>query len=81
MSNEGAEPEKTPQLPNRQSGRAAALRVRENVWDIPTTFKEGMRVPGRIFASEKLMQEMDEQVFDQLTNVAILTKPASLPSK
>ncbi len=72
MSSEDARQEEVPQLPGRPSGRAAAVKVRENVWDIPTTFKQGMLVPGRIFASDKLMKEMDEQVFDQLTNVACL---------
>jgi len=31
-----------------------------------------MKVPARIFASEKLLREMDEGVIDQLTNVAQL---------
>ena len=31
-----------------------------------------MRVPARIYATEKLMQEMDDGVFDQVTNVATL---------
>ena len=31
-----------------------------------------MRVPGRIFGSEKLVQEMDEKVREQVTNVAML---------
>ena len=31
-----------------------------------------MRVPGRIFASEKLIEEMDEKVREQVTNVATL---------
>jgi tRNA-splicing ligase RtcB len=47
-------------------------RVSETVWDIPTSYKPGMRVPARIFATEKLMREMDAGVFDQITNVAML---------
>jgi tRNA-splicing ligase RtcB len=31
-----------------------------------------MRVPARIFATPELMREMDEGVFDQITNVAML---------
>ncbi|MBI2184781.1 MAG: RtcB family protein [Thaumarchaeota archaeon] len=31
-----------------------------------------MRVPARLYATEKIMQTMDEQVFDQITNVATL---------
>jgi tRNA-splicing ligase RtcB len=45
-------------------------RINDFVWEIP---KQGeMRVPGRIFASEKLIQEMDEKVREQVTNVAML---------
>jgi tRNA-splicing ligase RtcB len=51
---------------------SVAKKVRENVWDIPTAAKEGMRVPARVFASAKLMKEMDQSVLDQLTNVACL---------
>ncbi|MBI4444522.1 MAG: RtcB family protein [Acidobacteria bacterium] len=47
-------------------------RVSETVWELPVTFKEGMRVPARIYATEKLLREMDEAVYDQITNVAML---------
>lgn len=47
-------------------------KISDTVWEIPTTHKEGMRVPARIYATEKLIQEMDEGVFDQVTNVATL---------
>ncbi len=45
-------------------------KISDYLWEIP---KQGdMRVPGRIFASEKLIQEMDEKVREQVTNVAAL---------
>ncbi len=44
----------------------------EVIWDIPMTYKKGMRVPARLYATEKLLKEMDLAVFDQLTNVACL---------
>ncbi len=47
-------------------------KVSDTVWEIPTTYKEGMRVPARIYATEKLLREMDDGVFDQVTNVATL---------
>ncbi len=47
-------------------------RVSDTVWEIPTAYKEGMRVPARVYATEKLLREMDEGVFDQVTNVATL---------
>jgi tRNA-splicing ligase RtcB len=47
-------------------------RVSATVWEIPTSYKEGMRVPARIYGTEDLVQEMDEAVYDQITNVATL---------
>src|SRR5512143_3594300 len=45
-------------------------KINDYLWEIP---KQGeMRVPGRIFASEKLIREMDEKVREQVTNVAML---------
>jgi tRNA-splicing ligase RtcB len=48
------------------------LRISDTIWEIPVTYKEGMRVPGRILATEKLLSEFDDGVIDQLTNVATL---------
>ncbi|MHC1727875.1 MAG: RtcB family protein [Syntrophobacteraceae bacterium] len=47
-------------------------RISGTVWEIPLTYKEGMRVPARIYATEKLVKEMDDGVIDQVTNVATL---------
>ena len=47
-------------------------RISETVWEIPTSYKKGMRVPARIIANEELMKAMDAGVFDQVTNVATL---------
>ena len=47
-------------------------KVSDTVWEIPASYKEGMRVPARIYATEKLAREMDEGVVDQVTNVATL---------
>ncbi len=46
--------------------------IENGIWEIPITHKEGMRVPARIVGSEKLIQEMDEGVINQITNVATL---------
>jgi tRNA-splicing ligase RtcB len=59
----------------QQSGaslRKLARQVSEATWDIPADAKPGMRVPARIFATPELMAEMDEGVFEQITNVAML---------
>jgi tRNA-splicing ligase RtcB len=47
-------------------------KISDAVWEIPARFKPGMLVPARVYATERLLQEMDEGVFNQVTNVATL---------
>ncbi len=47
-------------------------QVSDVVWEIPTSYKEGMNVPARIYATKKLLDGMDQGVFEQVTNVAAL---------
>jgi len=47
-------------------------KISDTIWEIPVSYKEGMHVPARIYGTEKLIQEMDEAVYDQVTNVATL---------
>jgi tRNA-splicing ligase RtcB (3'-phosphate/5'-hydroxy nucleic acid ligase) len=47
-------------------------RISNTVWELPVTYKTGMRVPARIIATEKLIREMDEAVYQQISNVAML---------
>lgn len=47
-------------------------KISETVWEIPMEYKEGMRVPARIYATEKLLTGMDQGVFEQVSNVATL---------
>lgn len=47
-------------------------KISDVVWEIPTSFKKGMKVPARIYATKKLVDEMDLAVFDQISNVATL---------
>src|SRR5213592_843463 len=47
-------------------------KISSTVWELPATYKEGMRVPARIIATEKLVREMDEAVYQQISNVATL---------
>ncbi|MFQ6011062.1 MAG: RtcB family protein, partial [Nitrososphaerales archaeon] len=47
-------------------------KISDVLWEIPKSYKEGMLTPARVFATKKIIQEMDEQVYDQLTNVATL---------
>ena len=51
---------------------ASPERISDTVWEVPIDSKKGMRVPARIYGSEKLIREMDEHVYDQITNVATL---------
>jgi tRNA-splicing ligase RtcB len=41
-------------------------------WELPADWRPGMRVPVRVYGSEKLVREMDDQVFVQAANVATL---------
>ena len=52
--------------------RAAARRVDVGIWEIPPEAKAGMLVPARLYASGALMEQMDDGVFEQVTNVACL---------
>jgi tRNA-splicing ligase RtcB len=45
-------------------------KIDDYLWEIPQ--ESGMHVPGRIFASQKLVSEMDEKVREQVKNVAML---------
>lgn len=47
-------------------------KISDVVWEIPTSFKQGMKVPVRVIATKKLVDEMDLQVYDQASNVATL---------
>src|SRR3972149_6044481 len=42
-------------------------------WEIPTTYKPGMRVPGLVFADERMLRQIaEEQALEQVGNVATL---------
>ena len=47
-------------------------RVTDTIWEVPVSHKEGMRVPAGIYATEKLMGQMNAGVIDQVANVATL---------
>jgi len=55
------------------SGRPKDIKqISDVIWEIPTSYKKGMSVPARIYATKKLLAEMDDGVFNQVTNVACL---------
>lgn len=47
-------------------------KIDDTTWEVPTSYKKGMRVPARIIASKELLDNMDLGVFEQVTNVATL---------
>ncbi len=47
-------------------------RITDYIWEISKEYKQGMRVPARIYASKKLIDRMDLHVYDQISNVATL---------
>jgi len=48
------------------------VKVRESVWEVPTSYKKGMRVPGRIFLREEALRDLEKGAIDQVANVACL---------
>ena len=51
---------------------AALRRIGPATYELGKDFRPGMRVPVRVFGSEKIVSEMDDQVFVQAANVATL---------
>lgn len=48
-------------------------RIDDQVWQIPASARQGMRVPGRVFADEELIQALQrDRSLEQLANVAAL---------
>ncbi len=47
-------------------------KIHDYLYEIPVSYKRGMRVPARIYASRQLIENMDDAVLEQLTNVCLL---------
>lgn len=47
-------------------------RISEYCCEIPASARKGMRVPARIYGDDALVASMDEAVFEQVANVAML---------
>lgn len=47
-------------------------KISDVLWEISPAYKKGMKVPAQIYASEKLINQMEKEVFEQITNVACL---------
>ncbi len=48
-------------------------KVDDNTWELPKSYKDGMRVPGRIFTDERLLPHVvGDPCLEQVANVAFL---------
>ncbi len=48
-------------------------KINECLWELPVSYKAGMRVPGRIYASEKMLDHIvGDNCLEQVANVAFL---------
>ena len=48
-------------------------RISEYIWEIPKSYRKDMRVPGRIFASEKILDDiLRDESLEQVVNVATI---------
>ncbi len=56
----------------RKDAADIVTKVNDYTWDIPMSYKEGMRVPGRIFVSSKLLANLERETLEQTANVATL---------
>src|SRR3970040_67154 len=55
------------------SWRRILRKIDDYRWEIPTTYKPGMRVPGLVFADERMLRQIaEEQALEQVANVATL---------
>ena len=47
-------------------------RIDDYIFEVPIGHQKGMRVPGRIFISERLLEQVESGTLDQVANVATL---------
>lgn len=47
-------------------------KISDFIWEIPSSAKEGMRVPARLYSSENLLKNVEGRALDQLANISTL---------
>lgn len=47
-------------------------KIDDYTWELSKNYKKGMLVPARIIATEKLLNQMDQGVFEQVSNMATM---------
>ncbi len=59
--------------PGRSSTDIPITKVAPNIWEVPSSFRQGMKVPARIYADEDLLAKMrTDRTLQQCVNVAHL---------
>ncbi|MCD6086317.1 intein-containing RctB family protein [bacterium] len=48
------------------------IKINDYLWEIPKSFRPDMRVPARIYVSEKMLGDVESEALNQLINVASL---------
>lgn len=48
------------------------VKIAEDTYEVPGDYKPGMNVPGRVFLSDKLIQDMEAGAIEQVANMATL---------
>lgn len=55
------------------ASKSALRRLDQNRWELPPSYKRGMRVPGVVYADERMLPTiLGDQALDQVANVACL---------
>lgn len=47
-------------------------KLRENVWELPSSYKKEMRVPGRLYVDDNSIDTLEEGAVEQVANVACM---------
>src|SRR5947209_20246225 len=61
------------QHPGRSSAHIPLEKIAPNIWEVPTSYNPGMKVPARIYADDDLIAKMKtDMTIQQCVNVAHL---------
>ena len=48
------------------------IKISENIWEIPSSYKKEMRVPARLFLDDEGVENLEDGAIEQIVNVACL---------
>jgi tRNA-splicing ligase RtcB len=52
--------------------KESMVKIKENVWELPKEYKKEMNVPGRVYLNDVLFENLEDDVLEQVANVACL---------